>query len=97
MLVENYHALCPKMSKVEVLNQTRKGYINARVSEFGIEKVIAVIHKAGESDFLNGKNDKAWRADFEWILRPENFVKVMEGKYDNRLQPEKKRVDGYYD
>lgn len=80
--VLNYHNLCPQMNKVQVLNDLRKGFINARVSEFGSEKVTSVIRKAGESEFLNGKNDKSWKADFEWILRPTNFVKIMEGKYD---------------
>lgn len=83
-LIENYHTLCPKMSKVQALNKTRKGYINARVGEYGLEKVISVFRIAGQSDFLNGKNDKAWKADFEWILRPENFLKVLEGKYINK-------------
>lgn len=83
-VIDNYHALCPKMSKVQALNKTRKGYINARVGEYGLEKVISVFRIAGQSDFLNGKNDKAWKADFEWIVRPENFVKVMEGKYINK-------------
>lgn len=82
-IVDNYHSLCQKMNKVEVINDTRKGYVNARVGEFGMEKVISVIRMAGESEFLNGKNDKAWKADFEWIMRPTNFVKIMEGKYQN--------------
>jgi hypothetical protein len=82
-IVENYHSMCPKLNKVVVVNDLRKGFINARIGEFGIEKVINVIRLAGESDFLNGKNDKAWKADFEWILRPTNFIKIMEGKYKN--------------
>jgi len=82
-IVENYHSLCPKLNKVVVINDLRKGFINSRVAEFGLNKVIEVIRMAGDSDFLNGKNDKAWKADFEWILRPQNFIKIMEGKYLN--------------
>lgn len=85
-LIENYHSLCPKMNKVSVINETRRGYINARVGEFGMEKVIFVLRLAGESDFLNGVNDRAWKADFEWIMRPTNFIKIMEGKYANKVQ-----------
>jgi uncharacterized protein YdaU (DUF1376 family) len=80
-VVENYHSLCPKLNKVAVVNDLRKGFINARVTEFGMDKVITVLRMAGESEFLNGKNDKAWKADFEWIMRPQNFIKVMEEKY----------------
>jgi hypothetical protein len=82
-IVKNYHELCPKMNKVAVINEIRKGFMNARVGEFGIEKVISVMRLAGESEFLNGINDKGWKADFEWILRPTNFLKIMEGKYKN--------------
>lgn len=39
----------------------------------------------GKSRFLTGKtNDKSGRAftaDLEWILRPSNFAKIVEGKY----------------
>jgi hypothetical protein len=82
-VVENYHSLCPKLNKVVVINDLRKGFMNARVGEFGMEKVISVLRMAGESEFLNGKNDKAWKADFEWIMRPTNFIKILEGKYNN--------------
>ncbi len=83
-IVGLYHELCPKMQKVLVLNKTRKGHINARFSEFGLSKITEVLRFAGESDFLNGKNDRAWKADFEWIMRPENFIKILEGKYQNK-------------
>jgi len=83
-IVGLYHELCPKMQKVLVLNKTRKGHINARFAEFGLSKITEVLRLAGESDFLNGKNDRTWKADFEWLMRPENFIKVLEGKYQNK-------------
>ena len=86
-IIDNYHHLCPKMNKVAVINKLREGFINARIGEYGQQKVIEVLRLAGESDFLNGKNDKAWKADFEWIMRPQNFVKIMEGKYKNNGTP----------
>jgi len=84
-VVDLYHSLCPKLSKVQVLSDQRKGFLKARIAEFGVEKIIEVMRKAGESDFLNGKNDKAWKADFEWIIRPNNFIKILEGKYENKI------------
>jgi hypothetical protein len=39
----------------------------------------------GQSKFLTGRvNDKSGRAftaDLEWILKPSNFAKIIEGKY----------------
>lgn len=42
------------------------------------------IVKATESDFCNGLGDKGWKADFEWFVRPDSVVKLVEGKYENR-------------
>ena len=83
-IVDNYHSLCPGMSKVIAINEKRKGYMNARIKEYGIEKVIQVLKMAGESDWLNGKNDRNWKADFEWIIKPENFLKILEGRYQKK-------------
>ena len=57
--------------------------MNARINDHGVEKVIEVIQLAGKSDFLNGKNEKRWKADFDFIINPEKFIKIMEGKYNN--------------
>jgi len=88
-IVDNYHELCPKMNKVLVVNKQRKGLMNARVGEYGLEKVIAIIRMAGESSFLNGMNDKAWKADFDWIMSPNNFIKIMENKFQNKKQSDR--------
>lgn len=32
--------------------------------------------------FLVGDNDRHWRADFEWCLKPKHILNVKEGKYD---------------
>jgi hypothetical protein len=60
--------------------------ISARISEFGEEKLLQVFKLVGESDFLNGKNEKKWNADLDWILKPANFIKILENKYKNKLQ-----------
>lgn len=34
-----------------------------------------------DSPFLLGENSKSWQADLEWLVRPRNFAKVLDGKY----------------
>ena len=34
-----------------------------------------------DSPFLMGHNDRGWTADLEWLVRPTNFAKVLDGKY----------------
>lgn len=91
-VVENFHLYCDRMPKVSKLSEQRKKHISARYKEFDYNTMIEVIKKAGKSDFLCGKNDKCWRADFDWIFNPTNFLKIMEGKYTNKTDPEKPRL-----
>lgn len=83
-VLENFHLYCDRMSKVSKLSDERKKHISARFKEFDYETIIEVLKKAGMSDFLCGINPKAWKADFDWIFRPTNFLKILEGKYDNK-------------
>jgi hypothetical protein len=69
--------------RIVSINGKREGNVRARIREYGLEKVYEMITKASQSDFLNGKNRKGWRADFSWLFLPTNFQKVLEGNYDN--------------
>lgn len=49
-----------------------------------------------ESDFLMGRTSgsngrKPFRADLEWIVRPQNMVKILEGKYSNESPTDDRR------
>jgi hypothetical protein len=83
-ILENYHLYCDRMSKVSKLSEQRKKHISARFKDFNYDTIISVIQRAGKSDFLCGNNPKFWKADFDWIFNPTNFLKIMEGKYDNK-------------
>ena len=49
----------------------------------GRDAVEKMVHKAAISDFLNNRGRKPFRATAEWLLREENFIKVVNGNYDN--------------
>lgn len=65
-------------------NQTRRGMVKARIRENNKQVFAVTLTKALQSDFLNGKNGKGFVANFDWIIRPNNFVKVRDGNYDNK-------------
>lgn len=79
-LLKEHNSLMPQ---VKQLNETRKKMLKARVREFGKEALVSVFKKAAASDFLNGKNNRNFVASFDWLLKPTNFPKVLEGNYDN--------------
>ena len=88
-----YHQLCPSLPKVQAWNDKRQGLLRARCKEsqerMAPEWWDRFFRRVEDSDFLTGRTggsgDRApFLADLEWLLRPTNFVKVLEGRYDNR-------------
>lgn len=82
-IVRFYNDTCKSLRPVKILTDKRRAAVSARLREHGREAVFNVIRAAGRSSFLAGQNTRGWTADFDWIFRPENFVKVSEGKYEN--------------
>ena len=41
-----------------------------------------IIKRLSELPFCLGTNDRAWVADFEFLVRPDSHAKILEGKYD---------------
>lgn len=73
-------------SKVEKITKMRMSHLKARIKEYSVQTVIDVIQRADRSDFLKGKNDRNWKANFDFIVKPEKFVKILEGFYDNKKE-----------
>lgn len=72
-----------KLPQITVMTESRKSAVKARVAEHGKESIRAVFRKVLASSFLMGCNDRNWRTDFDWIFKPTNYIKILEGKYDD--------------
>ena len=87
-----WNETCKGFNNVHTLSKSRKAKISVRVTEMGgVEKAMETIEKlfreVSESNFHNGDNDRSWKASFDWLFENDkNWVKVMEGNYDNREQ-----------
>ncbi len=69
---------------------SRRGrMLRARIREYGVETVLEAIEKIRQSPFLRGQNGKNWVITFEWLVRPNNFSKVLEGNFDDRSKASK--------
>ena len=69
--------------RIESIKGRREAAIKARIREFGKVKVMRAIEIAAKSQFLNGGGERAFIASLDWIMRPNNFPKVVEGNYNN--------------
>lgn len=74
-----------QMPKAELLSATRQSGIKKRIKEFGVDKVKEVILLSSRSQFMNGHNPQAWKASLDWIIKPANFIKILEGNYKNKV------------
>jgi len=65
--------------------KVRKSHIDERLKEHGENVFMQMISRISRSDFANGRNKNKWIVSFSWCIEsPENFVKIIEGNYDNR-------------
>ena len=72
--------------------------LSARIREHGKDKVLSAIEQIKVSNFLQGLNDRGWAITFDWFVMPNNFVKVLDGNYSNRVTREQeKKGDDRYD
>ncbi len=79
-----YNTLCPSLPACRSLSEARKRAIKARLQHYTEEDIKEAFIKAENSDFLKGKNDRNWQANFDWLLKDANIAKVLDGNYDNR-------------
>jgi len=63
---------------------TRYKMLKARVEEYSIEDVEKTIESISNSSFLKGDNNKNWTITFDWLVKPNNFIKVLEGNYTDK-------------
>lgn len=70
---------------IKAITEKRKKMIHSRIREHGKNSLAEVVRLMVSSDYLNGKNDRGWVADIDWMLKPNNYIKIIEGNYqDNR-------------
>lgn len=81
-VVESFNSICLNSPKVIKTTEKRKKLIKTIFKEFGYEKMGDVFKKVAQSNFLGGGGQTGWVADFDWVMNQNNFIKVLEGKYD---------------
>jgi len=82
------------LSECKIFNKQRKSCLKARINEnkerANLEWWEKYFNDVKNMPFLLGDNDHWWRADFEWLIRPTNMPKVLEGRYINLGNGKKK-------
>jgi hypothetical protein len=95
-----YAEVLPMLPQIAVMSDVRKGHMTARWKEVcsdqkftkdqGVEWFRDFFALVAKSAFLTGSGKpnrdtgRVWAADFDWLMLPTNFVKVVEGRYQDR-------------
>jgi len=80
------------LPEVRVINDSRKKAILHILNKFTEEQVLTVLKNFSKSDFLLGKCS-SFKANIDWILKESNFIKILEGNYNNNYSSTSARAD----
>lgn len=70
------------LPRVGKLTAQRDRQLKARLREYPeIQSWQSAFASIRGSPFLRGQNDRGWKADFDFLLQPKSFTKLVEGSY----------------
>jgi hypothetical protein len=73
------------LPKVKSFPSNRKKHLAQRLKDpFFAENWKASIDRISKSKFCTGLGEKGWKADIDFLLKPESVTRILEGKYDDR-------------
>lgn len=83
-VLDLFNQTCTNLSKVKTINENRACSISDAFQS-GID-FDRLFKKVSASSFLNGGGQRGWKASFDWIIKPENITKILNGDYDDNLK-----------
>ncbi len=72
------------VKSIVAIRGKRLAMLRARIKDYGYDDVLNAIKMIRHSPFLLGQNKQGWQIYFDWFIKPNNFLKVLEGNYDDR-------------
>jgi hypothetical protein len=84
-VVNAWNQNCGPLRKCEFLTDKRRPHIKARLDDDpDIETWVAAAKRVADSPFCRGETGGTWLATFDWFIKPDTIVKIMEGQYDGK-------------
>lgn len=93
-VIEAWNGLGLGQVRKVVPGTQREQLLKKRIKDYGVDEVLRAVGNVKESTFLNGNNSKGWIITFDWFIKPNNFQKVLEGNYAERIG--KSKLDETY-
>lgn len=94
-IVSLFNEICVSLPKIKNLSDNRKRNIK-KANEKLNGDFESFFRKVESSDFLTGRKGNWNCCGFDWIMKPQNLIKIIEGNYDNKTQQSRSTGSGYY-
>lgn len=85
-IVELFNSTCTTLPKIKKLSDSRRKSIKKAYRAFSknMNQFKTLFSKTHKSDFLSGRSGAWTGCAFDWILKESNYIKILEGNYDNK-------------
>jgi hypothetical protein len=83
-IVDRWNTLAEQLGLAKIIRvtKTREKQLKQRLQEeeWDLNKIEDGIRA---SNFLQGRNDRGWKVNFDFIINASGYVKILEGRYTN--------------
>lgn len=90
-VINLYHSICVSFPTIRAVSAAREKTIRARLDKYSMDDCKTVFTNAEASSFLKG-SDGGWKASFDWLMKEANFLKVLEGNYQDKPKKGRKEM-----
>ena len=91
-IITIFNSVCINLPKAETIGEKRKTAIRMILKNHSMEQIGDVFRNVSQSDFLNGRVTN-FSASFDWIIKPANFIKILENNYKNNGKQEQSTTE----
>lgn len=92
-VANTFNEICTTLPKIKTMTDKRKKTIKAWLKQESTIDFIEFFNLVNESDFLSGRNGKWDKCCFDWCIKPENRIKILEGNYNNKENQTKQETE----
>ena len=80
-IIDVYKTSCTNLPQIQKITDSRKTKIKTFLKKFTLDEFKQICNIANENDFLTGKNNRNWKADFDFLININKANSILEGKY----------------
>lgn len=92
-VMDLYIKTCTMLPKPIKLTDARKKSIKNLIEMYSMEQIENAFKNINSSVFCTGKNDRGWKADFDFCINSNKVTSALEGKYTFNAMNQNKNQD----